>query len=119
MSSQAEVHDVLVRARARIEREEDWYQHDFGRNDGPVCAAGALLRARGESVEIGWHEAIHRYAEYRELNRAMGSRSVSGFNDTHTHAEVLAAFDRAIAATAPEPDTDWLNEVRVEEPVAS
>jgi hypothetical protein len=29
--------------------------------------------------------------------------TISGFNDSHTHAEVLAAFDRAIAAAEAKP----------------
>jgi hypothetical protein len=96
--------DVLVAARALIARPEAWTKGAFARAaDGTRlyvgerrrrrsrCAAGAYLAAGGETDDAG----------YMALCAAMGGVwAVSDFNDaeTTTHADVLAAFDRAIAA---------------------
>jgi hypothetical protein len=90
---------ILIAARALIANSENWTKRFMARDkDGkPVrstvpeavcwCALGALRRicgsTFGEPAEI--------------LNEEMGF-SITAFNDLHTHAEVLAAFDRAIAA---------------------
>jgi hypothetical protein len=94
--------ETLKAARKMIEKPENWTQGELGRKaDGtPIkngaisslgqatcfCAAGALLMViRGK-----------RRAPWNCLQAVMGDY-VPSFNDTHTHAEVLAAFDAAIA----------------------
>lgn len=55
------------------------------------CMWGALDKVRGTS---GWDDAVEA------LRAAVGGAPVSCWNDApaRTHAEVLAAFDRAIAS---------------------
>lgn len=86
--------EVLRAARARIDTPEKWWQHDghFGSSAAPKCALLALTEFAGN----GPHPS--KFA----LSRAMGggelySIDVPRFNDTHTHAEVMAAYDEAIA----------------------
>ena len=61
------------------------------------CSVGALCRAAGMSVSVlEGYDGIPK-APYRALQKAMGDMPAE-FNDTHSHALVLAAWDRAIAA---------------------
>jgi hypothetical protein len=83
--------DVLVAARKLIEKPENWVQGvyrvscEYGM---AYCADGAL-----NAVSPGNPEGA-----YTALKAAMKSPvGVVYFNDHHTHAEVLAAFDKAIA----------------------
>lgn len=80
--------DLLRAARQYVEDPDKWCQHRW--DDGHRrCAASAL----GEF----WHQTNR--AAY---DRAMASLEAAMgivpwvFNDGHTHAEVLAAMDRAI-----------------------
>ena len=99
---------VLRDARALISKPENWRQGAMAgcrfmggdiRMSLPTthpmancwCAAGAIKRVSATDKEFG--NAIVALAFY-----AMPG-GVAAFNDTHTHAEVLAAFDKAIEAT--------------------
>jgi hypothetical protein len=93
--------DVLIAARKLIENPIDWGQgaRGYGGNRpiNTCCALEAIEDAtRGDGLlEL-------RIAAYRALQIAAGLKldsHIAKWNDNHTHAEVLAAFDRAIAAT--------------------
>lgn len=107
------VKEVLIAARAKIAPIENWTQGSFAKNKNgsPVletsesacsfCSAGAVYLACRE-LEGGYPAfMIPSLNALDELSRAMG-QSVGHFNDTHTHAEVLAKFDEAIAAQGGE-----------------
>ena len=101
-------HEVLIAARALIADERDWTKGQFLEVIGGrrcLCSAGALrvvLSETGDPADLS--DAAYR--EYDDLaahlSRAVG-RSIITFNDldTTTHADILAAFDRAIEATKP------------------
>lgn len=86
--------ELLVRARERIAVPERWQQGslgDFSSDVAPVCARGALLYAcmripRGD----------RRKAELLLVEGVKAPGWLSFLNDTGTHTEVLAKFDRAI-----------------------
>lgn len=102
-------HEVLVRARNRLADPANWEQgsRHYGADDGPGCAMKALRVASGRQKF---------YEAYRAVLEAAGiSENLPHFNDSHSHAEVLAAFDKAIAATAPEPDLSLV----LPEPIAA
>lgn len=98
---------VLRRAKALIDTPAKWTKGALARDaagtrlpwsarppyDGAVCfcAEGALAKAAGESLP-------HR--PWMAMQEAVGTDSLFEWNDepTTTHAEVMAAFDRAIAA---------------------
>lgn len=85
----------LIAARKLIENESDWCQGGFTNDAGARCALQAIYDAKG----VHWCDGV-RAPEYKALKEAMGGQFPGDFNDAHTHAEVLAAFDRAIAASA-------------------
>lgn len=101
----AETAAVLRKARAKIEQPERWTQRVFARNragvvvhptDGDAvcwCAAGATSYSAPNTCVLGtaWN-ALDAAAQ------ALGGSGVTTWNDDHTHAEVLALFDAAIAA---------------------
>lgn len=98
--------EILKAARARIATPEHWCQGkmavDAEGNSVPVaspdavrwCALGALyaVGARGR-------EDQDAYAALLKQVHPMAFAPLSTFNNTHSHSEVVAIFDRAIAAT--------------------
>jgi hypothetical protein len=100
--------EILIAARAKIERPQDWIQGRFAvsglqnkvkphsRRASCWCALGAIAAITREDPHDVDDEA------YWLLHRAMvlpeNETAVAGWNDApgRTHAEVLAAFDRAI-----------------------
>lgn len=93
---------ILVAARKLIERPESWTQGWFAKNasglstyadhDDAVCwcASGALIRVAPPG---------HRAPARNLLDSAAGV-CIEEFNDSHSHADVLAAFDKAIEAAS-------------------
>ena len=97
--------DVLKAARVRITEPEHWTQGAFARDAGGAevllandvnatcwCAAGAVSVSAGLFGRVLYESAI------KELRRTItGSGfAIGDYNDEHTHAEVLAVFDKAI-----------------------
>lgn len=94
---------TLIAARALISTNARWTQYYPARDAnglacGPederafcFCALGALDRATNSSGD-SYDKALDT------LQNFMGLR-VDVFNDNHTHAEVLAMFDKAIEAS--------------------
>lgn len=92
--------DILKSARAKITSPEDWGK-GRRRIDRPMetcCAAEAVEDSDPDAID-GWKE---RRRAFRALNNAAdvgGASELVAWNDApeRTHAEVLAAFDLAIA----------------------
>jgi hypothetical protein len=80
--------ETLKAARAVIDIPERWTQGVM-RVEDARCASGALIAVGAELIS---GEA------YGFLRRATGARRICHWNDEkgRTHAEVMAAFDRAI-----------------------
>ena len=87
------VRDVLIDAKAQIENPENWRQGEFGFSTNATCAFGAVVR--GANRLNASKDVFHAVSASID-GAAHGS--VIRFNDSHTHAEVLALFDRAIAS---------------------
>lgn len=95
--------ELLTRARAIIENPQNWTKGEMARDAGGrlvvshspdavcFCAVGALRRAAYELC-------IDRFPSFYTLQKWCGTEPVPLFNDTHTHADVLALYDRAIEA---------------------
>ena len=100
--------ELLTASRDLISEPERWTQDAYARDihgeptdavgDGAVCwcATGALWSAGHD------HNGKHFYDLYEdavgELTQAAGRKSLVLYNDGHTHNQVLALFDEAIAA---------------------
>jgi hypothetical protein len=79
---------TLIAARELIEDEANWLNRqptDDEQDNGRHCSITAI------------HAAGYDWRSCSALLCAMGM-PVPEYNDTHTHAEVLAKFDAAIAA---------------------
>lgn len=91
------VAEVLRRAKERIGTPERWCQKDFRCGD-KVCPVEAIRESGGS-----WEE---RFALARVVGRTgyLTTDEIARWNDVdgRTHAEVMAAFDRAIAAEEAE-----------------
>jgi hypothetical protein len=102
----SEIAEILRRARAKIERSECWTQGNFAIDkDGCTvnpedsaavcwCGYGALINASGEPLS----NSPMADAAQAVLENTVGVW-FPDWQDDRTHAEVLAAFDRAIAAS--------------------
>ncbi len=97
--------EVLIAAKARIDTPSKWAQGWFWYDaDGEKMFGAAHERSRITSccssgaIELACDFNVIDSARAHEyLHRAM-RRSVAVFNDTHTHAEVMVKFDKAIAS---------------------
>lgn len=95
---------TLIAARALIEKPENWTRRALARDvdnisltaDDPdaicFCAIGAIRKIANSTKEEEF--ALEKL---RQLD-VVTSVGVAIYNDTHTHAEVLAMFDLAIEA---------------------
>jgi hypothetical protein len=97
-----DVLDVLIAARAEVEK--GWCRYDHEGDGGNVCAQGALNRV-GDYACIG-RDALIDALSPEHVHPKFRTISVMLFNDTHTQADVLALFDRAIAAEAVKVTAD-------------
>lgn len=86
--------DDLIKAKALIDTPEKWLQGALKRN-GCFCAMGAGLETRNDEVLFA--------LQHHLPNPAWDT--IPGFNDapTTTHADIMALFDRAIAAAGVSP----------------
>lgn len=97
--------EILIAARKKIENRRNWIQRlSACRVDGSHCpptdsaavgwcALGAIRSIVGEGAE----ENVLFEKAYATINAVSDSRFIAGFNDTSTHEQVLALFDKAIA----------------------
>ena len=98
--------EILRAARAKIERPECWTKGELARDaagnsvtpDSAEAVCWCPVGAIHASTLIG-HE---RFCARHVIVNAIDSLNIGGWNDApeRTHAEVLAAFDAAIAAEA-------------------
>lgn len=101
--------EILIKAKSLIDTPQKWTQGEYaksekGRRVQPTspratcfCSVGAVLRATGSKDEFFWMIDNEQREEAIDiLSEAMNVEHVPLFNDTHTHAEVMAAWDEAI-----------------------
>jgi len=89
----------LVAARKLIERPENWFSFSYHgqRPEKLFCAFTALRSARLDGFDA--YDLIDTTsAPFQYFRLAAGCEDIIAWNDApeRTHAEVLAAFDRAI-----------------------
>lgn len=99
--------EVLQAAREKIEDPDNWTQGEYAVDGGEMrcgptsfrayayCSIGALCAVTGRgAVRAMSHPS---YAALERFALMPHGASLPDFNDSHTHAEVLAMFDKAIA----------------------
>lgn len=91
--------EILRKARVLIEAK-GWRQGGAD-GSGKVCAGVAIEQAAGDDSDL-WHEPKAAFLLAADLRP---HSYIFPWNDANgrTQAEVLAAFDRAIAATSGKP----------------
>lgn len=100
----ARVHELLVNARELISDPEHWTQGMAERvyRSGGVsyCSLGALTKASTNGYYFS--------QAYIEMTAAIpGIQGIVTFNDTHTHEQVLAIFDKVIKKLNPMKRKHW------------
>ncbi len=95
---------VLVATRAVISDPDRWCKH-VRRLNGRHCALGAFEVALPREYPVDSHPAVAALAEaVRQLDPELYDGSgiapwiVANFNNQHSHAELMHAFDIAIAS---------------------
>lgn len=61
------------------------------------CSIGALARVVGITTETELHELHTASKIVGYIDKSVGSSKTAHYNDTHTHQEVMLAWDAAIA----------------------
>lgn len=94
--------EILIAAKALIDTPEKWCQNDLAldKNKNHVCPESPAAVQR---CLVGALCAVDPHYDYwSECKVALGfsgnPTAMVDFNNTHTHAEVMAKFDEAIAA---------------------
>lgn len=89
--------NVLIEARKLIEKPENWASGFDKISKDRCCVAVAIATV---ARRVGTYDADTVLETFGRANELPGPlyNGVFEFNDTHSHAEVLAAFDRAIEA---------------------
>ena len=91
--------EVLVVARAKVDTPEKWITNQYDRDDA-YCAVGACMAAAGydmTNLSASYEQSCVKSIALCYLEKVVGHNVVT-WNDAkgRTHAEVLAAFDKAI-----------------------
>lgn len=118
--------DDLIAAKALIDTPEKWGKGTSAYTslpNKPLCAHGACRRlahvTRRDEVEFSARQKLREvlpdvWPESRSAITLDGIRTVPDFNDhpDTTHADIMALFDRAIAAAdlSPSNQTENTNE---------
>lgn len=94
---------ILRAAKAKIENPENWIQGSAaidrdGMNCDPDSLAAVAWCSLGAFYSI--RSTSYKDAGYSFLERSISKSGVPGvanFNDTHSHAEVMSLWDKAIS----------------------
>lgn len=96
--------EILVAARERVAK--GWSKRSYARDvTGQPCGYGsgaAVSFCALGAIYASADDLIAEITAVQTLRQTLGVRSIPEFNDDRktTHADVLAAFDKAIEATA-------------------
>jgi hypothetical protein len=97
--------EILKAGRALIADPKNWCQgtlakNNLGEDTDPLyydaccwCSVGALRKAVGDGHTSTGEAQAHLY---RALPEGLDDMAIVTFNDTQTHAKVLAMWDKAI-----------------------
>ena len=97
------LHDDLVAAKALIDSPSKWTKGAFRTSAGCYCAYGAVIYSLPQDDDYSARELDAADTLQAALPSRFSTLSISMFNDRRatTHADIMALFDRAIAAASP------------------
>ena len=105
MAAEMKPSEVLRAARELITPEGAWIQHQLARSaDGRHLAGyepGAVCFCARGAMQKVWNDWSFYPPGIEYLNKVVGM-DIARFNNNHSHAEVLDAFDRAAALAESE-----------------
>ena len=106
----ASVRENLIAAKALIDTPEKWLKGKLSdREERCFCAYGAVASVTNYEAgeDIAMVEALRRALPHAFAPNPRGILDIAQFNDlpTTTHADVMAWFDRAIAASPSSSET--------------
>jgi len=96
------VREVLISARSRIADPDNWCQFT-GMRHGPT---GRIQMCAHQAIMADCYGHMLNEASRAIQREIHGQQSIASYNDTHSHYEVIALFDRAIKKLTPVPVTD-------------
>lgn len=94
--------DVLMKAKEIIQDPSNWMQGDYSNPERTCfCSLGAIAEALGLCDEHHSDQHIDQHPASKLLHKVVGADldsvyTFAKYNDSHTHAEVMQAFDKAI-----------------------
>lgn len=101
------VKENLIAAKALIDTPEKWGKGDYETSPGCYCVLGAIAAATGHDPEEPWLDlplTIRKQLKLAMMDDA-ADMDLCDYNDhpDTTHADIMALFDRAIAAQDASP----------------
>lgn len=101
MTPEMKTSEVLTKAKALIENPENWIQGDYSSKSGTCfCSFGAVakvLNVCNFSSHVDHHAFALKEVVQDSEKFETPSENFAAYNDRSTHAEVMEAFDKAIA----------------------
>lgn len=101
MTLEMKTSEVLTKAKALIENPENWMQGDYSNKNGTCfCSLGAIAKVLDvcnfndhvDHFTLALEEVVKDSEKFQTPNE-----NFAAYNDRSTHAEVMEAFDKAIA----------------------
>lgn len=102
--------EILIKAKEVIVNPENWIQNYFAynKNGHPVgrgthpdavcfCSVGAIQKVIGDKGDAS--EEFLSARKVREVTKVLtiaAGETITDYNDTHTHSEVMEVWDKAI-----------------------
>lgn len=92
--------EILIKAKELIQDPANWMQGDYTEErDGHTCYCA--LGAIGKVIGADWWSAVFNTQASKILQAVVSADIKEGetfapYNDSHTHSEVMEAFDKAI-----------------------
>lgn len=97
--------DVLVKAKEIIQEPANWIQGDYSNDERTCfCSLGAIAQVMGVDEMISAYQPASKLLLEVVSSEIPAGRNFAAYNDEHTHAEVMEAFDKAIELAKSETE---------------
>lgn len=99
--------EILTKAKELISDPENWIKENYHQNKNGkecFCSLGAIARSEGVSNFNSSGTKAASILKEVVIDDLQEDQTFAIYNDEHTHEEVMAAFDKAIALSASRGD---------------